>query len=91
MSIETYEALTGKLEPSGFLFSKYEKSTNNDSKNTLCNNRFNLTTQEIALRLSRFFGNSAEFRLNAQCASDLWTAGQAAGPDIKRVEPLVVV
>lgn len=45
---------------------------------------------EMALRLSRLFGNSAEFWLNAQRAVDLWDAEQTAGPDIKRVEPLVV-
>ena len=45
---------------------------------------------EMALRLSRLFGNSAEFWLNAQRAVDLWDAEQAAGPDIQRVEPLSI-
>lgn len=45
---------------------------------------------EMALRLSRLFGNSAEFWLNAQRAVDLWDAEQAVGEDIERVEPLVV-
>ena len=45
---------------------------------------------EMALRLSRLFGNSAEFWLNAQRAVDLWDAEQAVGQDIERVEPLVV-
>ena len=45
---------------------------------------------EMALRLSRLFGNSAEFWLNAQRAIDLWDAEQAVGPDIECVEPLVV-
>lgn len=45
---------------------------------------------EMALRLARLFGNSAEFWLNAQRAVDLWDAEQAAGPAIKRVVPLVV-
>lgn len=31
---------------------------------------------EMALRLSRLFGNSPEFWLNAQCAVDLWGAAQ---------------
>lgn len=44
---------------------------------------------EMALRLARLFGNSAEFWLNAQRSVDLWDAEQAAGPDIERVEPLV--
>ncbi len=45
---------------------------------------------EMALRLSRLFGNSPEFWLNAQRAVDLWNAEQAAGSDIKRVKPLDV-
>jgi antitoxin HigA-1 len=45
---------------------------------------------EMALRLARLFGNSAEFWLNAQRAVDLWDAEQAVGPDIERVEPLNV-
>ena len=45
---------------------------------------------EMALRLSRLFGNSAEFWLNAQRAVDLWDAEQSAGPDIQRVEPLSI-
>jgi len=36
------------------------------------------------------FGNSAEFWLNAQRAVDFWDAEQAAGPDIKRIEPLIL-
>ena len=32
---------------------------------------------EMALRLSRLFGNSPEFWLNAQRAIDLWEAGKA--------------
>ncbi|MCA1755154.1 MAG: HigA family addiction module antidote protein [Spirochaeta sp.] len=45
---------------------------------------------EMALRLSRLFGNSAEFWLNAQRAVDLWDTEQSAGPDIQRVEPLSI-
>ena len=45
---------------------------------------------EMALRLSRLFGNSAEFWLNVQRTIDLWDTEQAAGPEIKRVEPLTV-
>ena len=44
----------------------------------------------MALRLSRLFGNSPEFWLNAQRAVDLWDVEQEAGPEIKRVEPLTV-
>ena len=46
---------------------------------------------EMALRLSRLFGNSAEFWLNAQRAIDLWDAEEAVGSDIERVEPLLPV
>jgi antitoxin HigA-1 len=45
---------------------------------------------EMALRLSRLFGNSAEFWLNAQRAVDLWNADQTSGAEIRRVKPLDV-
>lgn len=45
---------------------------------------------EMALRLSRLFGNSAEFWLNAQRAVDLWDASQAIKEDIERIKPLNV-
>ena len=44
----------------------------------------------MALRLSRLFGNSAEFWLNAQRAVDLWDATQAIGKDMLRITPLRV-
>lgn len=44
----------------------------------------------MALRLSRLFGNSAEFWLNAQRAVDLWDAEQASRSEIERIDPLVV-
>ena len=44
----------------------------------------------MALRLSRLFGNSAEFWLNAQRAVDLWDAANVMGSDIELIEPLVV-
>lgn len=43
---------------------------------------------EMALRLSRLFGNSAEFWLNAQRAVDLWEAGKAIRKDVQRIRPL---
>jgi len=42
----------------------------------------------MALRLSRLFGNSPEFWLNAQRAVDLWDASQEVGPEVKRIKPL---
>jgi len=45
---------------------------------------------EMALRLSRLFGNSPEFWLNAQRAVDLWDAAQVIGADVARIKPLTV-
>ncbi len=45
---------------------------------------------EMALRLSRLFGNSPEFWLNAQRAVDLWDAAQAIKDDVARIKPLRV-
>ena len=43
---------------------------------------------EMALRLSRLFGNTAEFWLNAQRAVDLWEASRAIKNAMKRIQPL---
>jgi len=43
---------------------------------------------EMALRLSRLFGNSPEFWLNAQRAIDLWDTAEAVKDDISRIRPL---
>lgn len=43
---------------------------------------------EMALRLARLFGNSAEFWLNAQRAIDLWTAAQAIKDEVALIKPL---
>lgn len=45
---------------------------------------------KMALRLSRLFGNSPEFWLNAQRAVDLWEAAQAIGTDVESIKPLIV-
>lgn len=45
---------------------------------------------EMALRLARLFGNSAEFWVNAQRAVDLWDAMQAIQDDVARIRPLQV-
>ena len=45
---------------------------------------------EMALRLARLFGNSAEFWLNAQRAVDLWEAEQSIGAEVERIKPLKV-
>lgn len=43
---------------------------------------------EMAIRLGRLFGNSAEFWLNAQRAVDLWQANQAIKSEVARIRPL---
>ena len=43
---------------------------------------------EMALRLARLFGNSAEFWLNAQRSVDLWAAAQSIKKDVDRIKPL---
>jgi len=45
---------------------------------------------QMALRLSRLFGNSPEFWLNAQRAVDLWDAARAIKDDLARIKPLRV-
>jgi addiction module HigA family antidote len=45
---------------------------------------------EMALRLSRLFGNSPEFWLNAQRAVDLWAAARAIKSQVQRIKPLRV-
>jgi len=45
---------------------------------------------DMALRLSRLFGNTPEFWLNAQRAVDLWVAAQAIKAEMKRIKPLKV-
>ena len=43
---------------------------------------------EMALRLSRLFGNTPEFWLNAQHAVDLWEAARNTKSKIERISPL---
>jgi len=45
---------------------------------------------EMALRLSRLFGNPTEFWLNAQRAVDIWEASQKLKKEISRIKPLKV-
>ena len=45
---------------------------------------------KMALRLSRVFGNSPEFWMNAQRAVDLWDANRAIKADMARIKPLRV-
>ncbi len=43
---------------------------------------------EMSIRLSRLFGNSAEFWLNAQRAVDLWKANEDLKSEVARIQPL---
>ncbi len=45
---------------------------------------------EMALRLSRLFGNSPEFWLNAQRAVDLWDAARTIKNEMARIKPVRV-
>ncbi len=47
-------------------------------------------TPYMALRLSRLFGNSPEFWLNAQRAYDLWHVQKEYRKEIVRIHPLKV-
>ncbi len=42
----------------------------------------------MAMRLSRLFGNSPDFWLNAQRAVDLWKAQKERKREIERIKPL---
>jgi len=43
---------------------------------------------EMALRLARLFGDSAQFWLNAQREFDLWDAAHTLRDDIEAIQPL---
>jgi addiction module HigA family antidote len=45
---------------------------------------------EMALRLGRLFGNSAEFWLNLQRSIDLFDAQATTGAEVERIQPLRV-
>jgi addiction module HigA family antidote len=45
-------------------------------------------TPTMALRLSRLFGNSPEFWLNAQHARDLWESENRFKKELKKIRPL---
>lgn len=47
-------------------------------------------TPAMALRLSRLFGNSPEFWLNAQHAWDLWDSEQRFHEELSQIRPLNV-
>jgi len=45
---------------------------------------------QMALRLSRLFGNSPEFWLNLQRAVDLWEAENEIKDDVRQIKPVRV-
>ena len=45
-------------------------------------------TPEMAIRLSRLFGNTPEFWLKAQLAVDLWDAERVIGRSAGQIKPL---
>ena len=45
-------------------------------------------TPVMALRLSRLFGNSTEFWLNAQHSLDLWESEQRFHDELRQIQPL---
>lgn len=47
-----------------------------------------VVTPVMALRLSRLFGNSPEFWLNAQHARDLWESEQNFQEELQKIRPL---
>jgi antitoxin HigA-1 len=55
--------------------------------NELLRERRSLTAV-MALRLSRLFGNSPEFWLNAQRSRDLWESEQRYGKHLSKIRPL---
>ncbi|MEM7356128.1 MAG: HigA family addiction module antitoxin [Acidobacteriota bacterium] len=57
------------------------------SVNELLRERRSLSP-EMALRLSKLFGNSAAFWLNAQQAVDLWGAAESLREELARIRPL---
>jgi len=46
-------------------------------------------TPLMALRLSRLFGNSPKFWLNAQQAWDIWQSQRCYSAELKQIQPLV--
>jgi addiction module HigA family antidote len=44
-------------------------------------------TSATALRLSQFFGNSAEFWMNLQMRWDLYRAMKSEGPELEQISP----
>jgi addiction module HigA family antidote len=45
---------------------------------------------EMALRLSKLFGNTPQFWLNAQREVDLWEAERRLKNEVRRIRPLAV-
>ena len=57
------------------------------SINDLLNER-RAVSPAMALRLSRYFGNSPEFWLNVQRAVDVWEAGKRHKSELAKIDPI---
>ena len=67
-----------------------ELSVSRQTINELLHERRALSPQ-MAVRLARLFGNSAEFWINSQRAVDLWEAERKLSHAIRRIRPLKAV
>ena len=56
--------------------------------NQIANNRRSVTA-DMALRLARYTGGTAQFWLNVQTTWDLWHAEKAAHDQLVKIKPLV--
>ena len=56
--------------------------------NQIVNNRRSITA-DMALRLGRYTGTTAQFWLNIQVAWDLWHAKETAEKALNKIKPLV--
>ena len=77
------------LREYGLTVSRFAKSlrVSRLTINELLRERRSLTP-EMALRLSRLFGNTPEFWLDAQRALDLWEAARTMKGKINQISPL---
>ena len=64
-----------------------ELGVSSQTVNELLRERRSITAV-MALRLSRLFGNSPEFWLNAQHSRDLWVSEQRYQKELSRIHPL---
>ena len=83
------DASRGFLPDYGLTVSAFAKTlgVSRQTVNELLRERRSVSP-EMALRLSRLFGNTAEFWLNVQRTVDLWEASRTIKEKIKHISPL---